>query len=464
MRTRRNVYNLPEGDLTLYWYAVGVAAMKRRPTGDPLSWSFQGAVHGIAATVPPAQRNFWSQCQHGNSFFLPWHRMYLLRFERIVAAHIASEGGPADWALPYWDYSNPTQQLLPPAFRDSHNATGAANPLYVRQRFPAANAGSPFLSPRDVDLQTCLTAPGTTTFGGFFGERPSAHFGSLAGALELTPHNAIHRAIGRSGGWMADPDLAALDPIFWLHHSNVDRLWEVWLNRDPNHQNLSSPYWLNGVTFQFFTETGAIQSMQTLDVLDLAAPTVDYKYEDISDPLGGLPSPGAALERAPMVTNLHMELAGATMDTVELGSEVRHVELPTPVTSEAFLSATAPADTGLEARTRLQQVALVLENVTSNDISPTYDVYLNVPDSDDPNNRDDRFIGRAALFGIAQASDPKGQHGGSGQTIAFDVTGLYKELANANELDQNALKISFVPVDPENDPHVIVGRISLYFA
>jgi Common central domain of tyrosinase len=35
------------------------------------------------------------------------------------------------------------------------------------------------------------------------------------GALELTPHNAIHSQVGKTpGGWMQDPDLAARDPIF----------------------------------------------------------------------------------------------------------------------------------------------------------------------------------------------------------------------------------------------------------
>jgi hypothetical protein len=37
--------------------------------------------------------------------------------------------------------------------------------------------------------------------------------------------------VGLPDGWMLDPSLAALDPIFWLHHANVDRLWEVWLQR-----------------------------------------------------------------------------------------------------------------------------------------------------------------------------------------------------------------------------------------
>ena len=44
---------------------------------------------------------------------------------------------------------------------------------------------------------------------------------------------------------MADPGLAALDPIFYLHHANVDRMWAAW-NADPSHKNPTDPNWLSG--------------------------------------------------------------------------------------------------------------------------------------------------------------------------------------------------------------------------
>ena len=51
-----------------------------------------------------------------------------------------------------------------------------------------------------------------------------SHFGQTDGELELVPHNVVHGSIG---GLMNNPNSAALDPIFWLHHCNIDRLWEV---------------------------------------------------------------------------------------------------------------------------------------------------------------------------------------------------------------------------------------------
>src|SRR5262245_54596921 len=213
MRERKDVYNLPPGNDTLDWYDKAVGQMQSLPIADPLSWDYQAAVHGTVAALTAATTGFWAECQHGTSFFLPWHRMYVLHFERIVAKHIEDLGGPTDWALPYWNYttSDPRTLSLPPRFRNPARPDGTPNNLYVPapDRSAAANAGAAILGSRDVALG-CLRAPGTTAPGGFFGGAVSAHFGSLTGALELTPHNNIHNRVGGSTGLMADPDYAAL--------------------------------------------------------------------------------------------------------------------------------------------------------------------------------------------------------------------------------------------------------------
>ena len=86
-------------------YANAVKAMQARPASDPTSWTFQSAIHGAYAAPPPGAD--WNQCQHQGWFFLPWHRMYLYFFERIVRAAVVAAGGPADFAIPYWNYDKP---------------------------------------------------------------------------------------------------------------------------------------------------------------------------------------------------------------------------------------------------------------------------------------------------------------------------------------------------------------------
>jgi tyrosinase len=474
MRVRNDVYQLQPADQTLAWYAKAVGYMKTLPRANPRSWEYQAAVHGIAP-LPPNMAAYWAQCQHGTSFFLPWHRMYVLRFERIVAMHIAELGGPSDWALPYWNYSAPDPAVLalPPAFRKPTQQDGSANPLFEPLRNPVANAGGQVLGSRDVDLK-CLTAPGSTSTGGFFGGIPPDHVGGSGGALELLPHNAIHNRVGNvAGGLMQDPDLAALDPIFWLHHSNIDRLWDVWKDCDPAHQDLTSPYWRTGVKFQFFDESGTLVTMQTQDVLDTRVSPLEYIYQDATCPtkfkVAGQPARQGRASAAPTggidMSALERELVGATRTAVHLGGEKAEVSLPTPVTPRAFRSTRdrAAVPEHATAQELVQHVTLHLEQVTSVDVAPTYDVFLNVPEGEDPNKHEDRFIGRVSMFGIKQASDPNGPHGGGGQNFALDITQLYHQLAGLREFDASKLSVTFLPVSPIGTPHVTVGRISLYF-
>jgi hypothetical protein len=44
-----------------------------------------------------------------------------------------------------------------------------------------------------------------------------------------TPHNQLHDVIGGQGGVMSDVSIAAFDPVFWLHHCNMDRHYYTWM-------------------------------------------------------------------------------------------------------------------------------------------------------------------------------------------------------------------------------------------
>ena len=111
---------------------------------DPRGWGYQAAVHGRTGAAPVGV--VWNECQHGSWHFLPWHRAYLYYFEEIVRAEVISQGGPADWALPYWNYAIPGRDVLPPAFREPTLPDGTPNPLFLTQRNPGINTGSPLPS------------------------------------------------------------------------------------------------------------------------------------------------------------------------------------------------------------------------------------------------------------------------------------------------------------------------------
>jgi hypothetical protein len=89
-----------------------------------------GAGAPITDQTPPdaIAQMVWATCEHGDdSNFFGWHRMYLYYFERVLR-----------WAanddtlrLPYWDYTDSTQEAMPAAFQDvaSVSTTPSANRL-----------------------------------------------------------------------------------------------------------------------------------------------------------------------------------------------------------------------------------------------------------------------------------------------------------------------------------------------
>jgi len=470
-RVRKNVWTIESdpNDKTLEWYGKAVAAMQARSITEHRSWRFQAAIHGYEAAEDPffnpnetilptsERRRLWNQCQHGSWFFLPWHRMYLHHFEQICRAEIIAAGGPADWALPYWNYSaGDATRLLPPSFRNPTLANNQRNPLFVRDRDPNINGGS-LLDPGDVDIARCLASPdfASSPFDAGFGG-PETGFSHLpssgSGTLEQTPHGLVHGAVGGFTGWMGSFNTAALDPIFWLHHANIDRLWDVWLGRSASHKNPTSPFWTTRVAFPFKTVDGVEMQMTVSSVLDAAAAPLDYRYDDVSDPLPGLESVASTnvstAKRIP-------EMVRATHAPFELSESVERAEVPTaPLTSPSNLESVAGEPP--------KRVYLRIENLTCGQRAPAYDVYLGLPAGADPKKHPENLVGRLPMFGLAEASKLEGPHAGSGLTFALEVTKLVEKLSQEPGWDPVKLPVSFVPVRETNGARVRVGRVSLY--
>ncbi len=464
IRTRRDVYGLQEWDDVLVWYARAVERMQHRIATDPTSWRYQANVHGA---LPENQRpGEWDQCEHQTWFFLPWHRAYLYCWESIVQAAIVELGGPADWSLPYWNYSdarNPNARVLPAAFRDTQTPDGTRNPLVV-QRKQSVNAGDPLPAKRLA--LTALTEPffegttapgGSTGFGGPVTGFPN-HGGNYNGVLEAQPHNVVHMDVG---GLMQSPDTAAQDPIFWLHHANIDRLWSSWLAAPQSqHQNPTNTAWLNQ-RYPLHDATGAAVTFTAAAVLDTAAPPLSYQYERLES--GAAPRVGLAVTAPP--SQQQPELLGATDAPLILGAAPGHtslfLEAPTgPAADVADVVARQPAGpTPAGARVHLN-----LENVTGADGATNYDVYVDLPQGADPEEHQELFAGVLAPFGIARASSRRDPHtGGSGLSVALDITPVVVALQTSGRWDPGNVEVSFVPTpgDDETSP-ITVGRISIY--
>ncbi|HEY0155871.1 MAG TPA: tyrosinase family protein [Thermoanaerobaculia bacterium] len=408
--TRRNVGSLTASSSAIVGYKRAINAMRALPASNPTSWAYQAAIHGT--TVMPA-RTAWNTCQHGNFFFLSWHRMYLYWFERIVR----SKSGVATWALPFWDYAAPAQRRLPAMFRTPSDP--ATNPLYVAARRTALNDGTGSLSSTIVSPSVALSRTAFTgralTFGG---NNPGT------GDLEQRPHNEVHVAIG---GWMGDPNTAAQDPIFWLHHANIDRYWNVWLKQGGGRSNpIGNATW-RGRRFIFFRENGTAVQMTACDILN-AAIQLRYRYQD---------EPSQVTQNCPP-----MLAAAAAAPVVQ---QVARRELPIPIPEPEMIVATAePVVRTMEMATMpAEAVSAARAAVTSR--SQTVLLELGVVEAaEQPGVIFDVWVG---LEGLPDENTPRAHHVG---TIALFALGVHKHMARGHEGEHRA---SFVfPLDSAIGP------------
>jgi tyrosinase len=470
-------------DPVFEWYARGISELRARPIRDPTSWRYQAAIHAYDRTRDPFrqqgemlpsqahQQRFWNQCQHASWFFLPWHRLYLAYFEQIVQAAITALGGPDDWALPYWNYSdaaNPNARRLPLAFTLPTLPNGDPNPLRITERL-RGNDRAIVATPNQVNVTAALTdshfhAPSVGGLAGFGGPQTgfshSGGMGAPIGKLESTPHGSMHVAVGR---FMGAFNTAGLDPLFWLHHANIDRLWVVWRERDPEHLDPTLVQWLTGVTFSFHDAQGNEVSHTASEVVDTMAIPLEYQYDDVADPIGGPVGvvPPAA-RRATMAQQ--PEMVGASEAPIVLTGEA--------ATTRLVVSAPAgPAALGVAAEP--PTVHLNIENVTGLESDSTYAVYLNVPAGDAPDSHPELFAGLVPMFGVPEATRGDANRPGDGLTFSLEITEVVRRLERSGEWADEA-RVTFVPegmpvarpagMAPAAPAPITVGRVSLYYA
>lgn len=247
--------------------------------------AFIAAVTTMKNTTVPRGRgsatNLWERqaeshqffCDHGTWFFLPWHRAYLYQFELTLRRLIRD-----DFRLPYWDWT-------------------------VSGEIPAKLTNSPLLSTLGLTRRNNNVGTRYQSIMADINEFPD--FDSIGGDSRSSgciewPHNSVHATIG---GTMGSVALAGRDPLFWLHHCNVDRMWSMWMDdmivkkRDSRSLFPSTDVetWLNHTfTDQFVTLDGRPSSFALKDCLFTEG--MDYNYQgmvntwEVSDTPGWRPT------------------------------------------------------------------------------------------------------------------------------------------------------------------------------
>jgi tyrosinase len=201
---RRNIACLSTDQL--HDLREALAILFTLPASAPHSWLYVAGLHGEPA---PA----W--CIHGAPGFLTWHRAYLLALEEALQCLNPTV------TVPYWNWSSGPTTGVPaacasPTYVDRNGDT-IPNPLYAG---PLPPAGASMTSRRaDID---------TTTFDDLATSAQNALTNTNFDDFQYELNNAHGGVHFRMGGDMQSVPYAGFDPIFFLHHANVDRLWAQW--------------------------------------------------------------------------------------------------------------------------------------------------------------------------------------------------------------------------------------------
>lgn len=377
---RRSVTTLAPNSAILNAYRTAIARMKALPASDPRNWTNQARIH-------------FDHCPHGNWLFLPWHRAYLLFFERICRRL----SGMADFALPYWNWSVApripapfwTGQLLDP--------NRLATPASVADRAAVGPAV----------LASILAERNFEIFGsGRIAAGDNQRTPSTYGRLEGTPHNYIHGFVGGDMGTFMSP----LDPIFWCHHAMVERVWINW-EYDRRRANPADPAWLQRTFTDFCDEDGNPVRVTVAETL--AYPTTYYRYDDVGPRAedAGVASDSAAAPRAS---------SAVTVDVVQRFAASQ------PVVSEIGKPATIRIVADPQVLRSGDRALLLLQDMSMNHTEDfSVRLFLNHPYATADTSSEDAHFAQAFAFFDHEAADHP--HGGRG-TFVIDLSEVLKRL------------------------------------
>lgn len=212
-------------------YLKAVRATQRRSDDKPSRYDLLAKMHGDAA-MP----------LHVHPVFLPWHRAFIFWFENGLRKLDSSI------TLPFWDWSHDASEPQDaPVFGSSPlqfgtNGVGEEHcvkdgafkdwhPLYPEEhclkRIYRNQVRRTGMKPDQVK-RTISALVSSETMNMFLSK--SNTFGEVAKAIELTPHGTVHNNLGGDMLSMYSPN----DPVFFLHHTNIDRLWDAWQRLSPS--------------------------------------------------------------------------------------------------------------------------------------------------------------------------------------------------------------------------------------
>jgi tyrosinase len=226
---------------------------------------------------------------------------------------------------------------------------------------------------------------------------------SAKAELERTPHDQIHMYVGGQFGHMGT-FVSPCDPIFWLHHCNIDRLWAEWNAPPRSHPNTPSPLWRNFTLRPFNRLVGDLEDLTQLE----------YTYDTIAQP-----QLAEVSELPPLLERARDRFELIESQVAPLGREVSFpVETPQSALPLAAEAVSAAEDAAAEGGPKV--LAFVQGVEPPEDPQVTVNVFLNCPylSAETPVS-DPHFVGNFTFFGAHEHQE--GEHDMT-MSFVFDLT------------------------------------------
>jgi tyrosinase len=411
--------------------------MANTNAADPGSWAYWTNVH-------------INYCPHGVAYFLAWHRGYLAYFER----QLRTASNDPNLVLPYWDYYS--YATMPAEFTNN----SGTNPLYVDRV--------------NTNVRQALTmAPFSSTIINF--QRGLSN--AFEPTLEDAPHNPVHNIIGNVMATMQSP----IDPIFWLHHANIDRLWVAWFAAGGGRRmpSTTSSYWAGSHVYASnltMTRVSTYDTRTTLqysyanETMPATLPLAQLSESKIlrvqampNDLLRTIPPLGSFRISNPRATGTGKFSIGGALG---VGLDERSISAQLPVNAEQWaavesisrgIAASLPGST-----VKYKSVDLVLDGVELAEGGKKggyyYQIYLNVPAGDGGTSRPTSILlGTLGAFQINGAT----HHGAGTAQLRYKLS---KGVLPASVLRVGMVSVSFVRIDGDKSPRgpaIAIGEARL---
>jgi tyrosinase len=265
-------------------------------------------------------------------------------------------------------------------------------------------------------------------------------------SLLESPHGNLHVQVG---GQMGAVPSSANDPIFWLHHANVDRQWDQWMNSLPGRQLPNDPNFLNQ-TFRFVDETGSIVTVRAQDIL--RSDTLGYRYDDVFGVAELVALEGTSVDHQLIATNAISD------EAVDASIALPFGETRIPLAFQAGGQELVESIPANPLQNRDGGVFLRVRGIKFKSIPKfVFGVYLNLPEDEKNEQRKlTHFAGTLDLFSATQShSNPENT-----EQLArpesdelsfdqdFDLSPIIAQLKQIGEFDATRLEVVILPIAP----------------